>query len=135
MQSNTLPFCCRLYEFQLESGNYFLHEHPACASSWKLPCVRRVLAMAGVEAGVGHMCRHGMEQADNDGPGLVRKPTRFMTNAGEVLKGVAAKCGGGHRHIPLEGSGRCNKARIFPEGLCHAICRGLRKQVVKDTTR
>ena len=30
-----LEFVCRLYQEQIDSGRYFIHEHPEGASSWK----------------------------------------------------------------------------------------------------
>ena len=32
---NHLKFCMMLYKIQMESGMYFLHEHPYSATSWK----------------------------------------------------------------------------------------------------
>ena len=32
-----LKVCLELYQAQIDNGLYFLHEHPASASSWKLP--------------------------------------------------------------------------------------------------
>eukprot|EP00972_Heterocapsa_arctica_P085543 12608343-Heterocapsa_arctica.AAC.1 len=30
-----LRFCCELYELQIRCGDYFVHEHPAGATSWR----------------------------------------------------------------------------------------------------
>ena len=38
-------FCCELYELQIRRGDYFVHEHPAGATSWRCECVRRILAI------------------------------------------------------------------------------------------
>ena len=72
-----LKFCCELYELQVKAGRYFLHEHPVQATSWRLPCIQRVLALPGVHTCIGDMCRFGMWLADGEGPGLVRKTTKF----------------------------------------------------------
>ena len=32
-----LKFCCKVYKLQIESGRYFLHEHPWAAKNWKSP--------------------------------------------------------------------------------------------------
>ena len=37
-----LEFMVKLYRRQAECGRYFLHEHPAHASSWKEPCMVRL---------------------------------------------------------------------------------------------
>ena len=51
-----LDFCLQIYEHQNSRGRYFLHEHPAQASSCGVKRVRRLLAMPGVERVVGHQC-------------------------------------------------------------------------------
>ena len=33
-----LEFVCDLYREQMRHGRYFLHEHPAYATSWQEPC-------------------------------------------------------------------------------------------------
>ena len=34
-----IKFVFELYDMQVRSGRYFLHEHPATATSWTLPVV------------------------------------------------------------------------------------------------
>ena len=36
-------FCTKLYDMQWNAGRYFLHEHPAEASSWSEPCMTRLM--------------------------------------------------------------------------------------------
>ena len=43
-----LAWCCRLYLKQVARGAYFLHEHPALATSWKDPHVAEVLGHSNV---------------------------------------------------------------------------------------
>ena len=38
-----LAWCCRLYRRQIERGAYFLHKHPAQATSWPERDIRSVL--------------------------------------------------------------------------------------------
>eukprot|EP00972_Heterocapsa_arctica_P031350 4617533-Heterocapsa_arctica.AAC.1 len=33
-----LRFCRELYELQIRHGDYFVHEHPASATSWRCEC-------------------------------------------------------------------------------------------------
>ena len=40
-----LQFMCGLYKAQKDAGRYFLHEHPAGASSWSERCIQEVLAI------------------------------------------------------------------------------------------
>ena len=38
-----LEFTCKLYDYQISQGRWFLHEHPVGASSWKEKCVRGIM--------------------------------------------------------------------------------------------
>ena len=76
-----LHFCIELYHLQMGEGRYFLHEHPDKATSWRHPKMTELLRREGVMRLVGHMCRHGMTARDQDGEGLVLKPTGWLTNA------------------------------------------------------
>eukprot|EP00972_Heterocapsa_arctica_P088524 13051748-Heterocapsa_arctica.AAC.1 len=103
-------FCIGMYEEQVRRGDYFLHEHPAGASSWKLPEMIRLTSLPGVERVIGHMCAHGMWQVDDQGPGLIKKATGFLTNSPRIAARVGVKCAGDHRHIHLMG-GRATYAQ------------------------
>ena len=39
-----IKFVFELYDIQVRSGRYFLHEHPATATSWRLPVVTEFCA-------------------------------------------------------------------------------------------
>jgi len=115
-----LKFACKLYEVQRELQLYFLHEHPTSASSWKESCVTELLQKPGVQKVNSDMCVYGMEQEDEQGRALIKKPTSFMTNAPAIARRLAVKCQGGHRHITLIG-GRAKRAEIYPQQLCREI--------------
>ena len=66
--------------------------------------------------------------------GLVKKPTGFMSSSPYVLTELDRKCLGGHEHIPLVG-GRAAGAAIYPQELCEAICRGIRRQKTQNKSR
>ena len=51
-----LQFAVDVYWDQVARGKFFLHEHPATASSWDLPMIKE-LAEHGVEIVTGDMCR------------------------------------------------------------------------------
>ena len=38
-----IEFVCQIYRMQMQSGNWFLHEHPAGASSWGLREVKQIM--------------------------------------------------------------------------------------------
>ncbi len=44
-----LTFVAEVYAWQNERGAYFLHEHPWRATSWKLDCLKAVVALDGAE--------------------------------------------------------------------------------------
>ena len=78
------------------------------------------------------MCRHGIFQVDELGPALVKKPTRFMTNAPMVLKAIAVRCTKGHRHITLQRGPGAGDAQAYPRDLRRKICLGIKRQCVAD---
>ena len=51
------------------------------ASSWKLPCIEELANNPMVLKAKTHMCQFGMIAVDEDGEGLVKKPTTMMTNS------------------------------------------------------
>ena len=133
-----LKFTMRLYEEQAKNGRYFLHEHPHTASSWATEEVMHMSTMPSVEVAVCHMCRFGMMSCDQEGPGLVKTPTRFMSNSPEVCKKLERRCTNigkadkeKHRHVLLV-EGRASACQEYPKALCQAVCEGVALQKKKD---
>ena len=56
-----ISFVVSLYRDQIEGNRYFLHEHPAGASSWRLPVVEELLQVPGVQRINGDQCQYGAE--------------------------------------------------------------------------
>ena len=50
-----------LYKQQVLAGRYFLHEHPLCATSWKLDCILGVMDMNGVGSEWCDQCQYGQD--------------------------------------------------------------------------
>ena len=118
--------CMREYEEQRKNGRFFLHEHPDSATSWQLKEVVVMSMSGGVEIEHVDMC--------GDGKGLVRKRTKVMSNAPEVLKRIARQCSNGpgkqdtdHKHVQLIG-GKAKRAQIYPRAFCKAVCEGVGAQ-------
>ena len=113
-----LEFAISMYWDQIERGRFFLHEHPANATSWSLPQVQQLERHPGVQVVVGDMCRWGMKVASderNEGDAkLVKKPTKWMTNSPLLAKLLQARCSGDHEHQRLEGSNLTEKAASYP---------------------
>jgi len=120
-----------MYKLQVEQGRYFLHEHPLGAWSWKLPEVINLMQLPGIERVRGDMCQHGMTIEDKQGVAPACKPTGWLSNSNIILQELNKLCIGGHRHADLT-NGRAAKAQVYPEKLCLAILKGLRKQLIKD---
>eukprot|EP00973_Karenia_brevis_P080971 11232062-Karenia_brevis.AAC.1 len=76
-----LKFCAQVYQIQMDAGRYFAHEHPLTASSWKQPCMQRVLKDDRVIRTKAHMCAYGMTTKKGNETCPVLKPTSFMTNS------------------------------------------------------
>ena len=132
-----MRFVCELYELHLTSGRYFLHEHPASAISWPMPCVEAVKDLPGVDTVVGDQCQYG-QQAENGNP--IEKGTRWMSNSPRILEQLGERCAGrsglcskdqGGRHEICRGRVAKDGA-IYPFQLCKAILTGIHWQLRED---
>ena len=127
-----LGFALSVYTWQVRRGRYFLHEHPASASSWKLEEVQAVRCLDGVTTMTCDACMFGMRAVDADGVERpVKKPTRWMSNAPRLLCSLGFRCDGKHAHTRLLG-GRAGAAAVYPPEMVVAIVRGLQAQREED---
>ena len=55
-----LEYAVPLYWEQISRGRFFIHEHPATASSWGLPMIKELERHPGVQIVTGDVCRWGM---------------------------------------------------------------------------
>jgi hypothetical protein len=132
-----MEFVTELYREQVLGGRYFLHEHPLCATSWALDCVRETMAMPGVDSEWGDQCQYGQE-AGTGSP--VKKPTRWMSNSPAILAKLRAKCHGKRGNCSRPGGGQhsscigrtARTAAIYPLKLCKAILQGCHAQLRED---
>lgn len=124
-------FAIKIYRIQSESGRFFLHEHPQSASSWRLPEMVSLMEDLKINKTATHMCRFGMRSQDEQGLGLVKKPTGFLTNSPHLRNQLNKQCLGGHRHVQLVG-GRAKACQVYPKGLCRAILRGIRAELTNN---
>jgi len=133
-----LAFMAEIYETQARAGRYFLHEHPATATSWETPPLRCVLAMQGTETVIGDQCMYGQTALGGE---PVRKRTRWMSNSKLILAELGHRCAGkagrcsrdGGRAWHLRARGRVARdAAIYPFKLCEAIIRGFSRQLQED---
>ena len=75
-----LNVACSLYEEQVKAGRFFIHEHPALATSWEEPAVKCVKKLANVQVSRVDACQYGMTGTYHGEDLPVKKPTRWMTN-------------------------------------------------------
>ena len=116
-----------LYKIQLREGRWFLHEHPAGASSWGLEEVRKMEKEEGVTIRVADQCMYGLKTLSKDKiirDKAVGKRTKFMTNSQGLAIELSQRCNASHQHQELV-SGRAKGAARYLEELCEATCRGL----------
>ncbi len=136
-----LQFLLELYQEQMEGGRYFLHEHPAHASSWTEQMVQDLLAIPGVERSDAEQCQYGASVLSGEHTGSpVKKPTGFCSNSPFLLAALSRRCTGhggacsrpqGGTHILCEGK-VAKDAAIYPPGLCRAIIKGATDQLRHD---
>ena len=114
-------FCTKLYDIQWRAGRYFLHEHPAEASSWHEKCISNLLQRHGVARVNGDLCQYGMTTTAEGVTGPARKRTGFLTNFPCIAQQLSKRCPNKlgkyvHQHIRLE-SGPKKAAQIYPPEL------------------
>ena len=133
-----LKISIKYYNERRKRGRYFLHEHPAHATSWREPEMVALTSQEDVYVVEGPMCRWGMKSRDASGIGYVRKPTKWATNSWELAKVLQSDCPNKgtdsrawHRHIQLV-NGRAKAAQIYPPALVTAILKGIREQMKAD---
>ena len=117
-----IDFCITLYTIQAKNGRYYLHEHPRHATSWKLESMQRFINKHQPKQVHANMCAFGMVSTDEQGKGLVCKPTTFMTNSSKLASLLSKHCNKQHRHVILM-NGRAKQAAIYPDALCDIICK------------
>ena len=113
----------------------FVHENPAHAKSWALPCIRRMAREAGVQIVEADQCMFGLKTWGKSRSQLIlaKKPTKFMTNSQVLGRELSRKCDGTHDHQQLI-DGRAKDAARYPPSLCRALCRGILKEKMLRAT-
>ena len=127
-----LEFCIRVYAYHMARGLHFPHEHPASATSWRVPSAEFLARSPLVVCVTSHMFAFGMMAEDGEGRlGPVYKPTRFMGNSTSIFRHVERRCPGCPEHVHLL-SGRAAQAAFYPRKLCQSVCKGVREQIELD---
>ena len=77
-----MDFVVTVYREQLDNGRYFVHEHPANATSWQLKSVENLMQASEVGRVVGDQCQYGSQVLRGSARGQpVRKPIGFMSSS------------------------------------------------------
>ena len=129
-----VEFCAAIYRLQSAAGRYWLHEHPANATSWNLKTITKLHMMPGVEKVRADQCMFGLVTEVRGETRPAKKPTSFLTNSWCVAKELDRRCDGGHEHFSLM-EGRAKKAAIYPKPLCEAVCKGIKEQKDYDSKK
>jgi hypothetical protein len=115
-------------QLQLNSGRYFIFEHPAGATSWKQPCVQKISMQPGVFVIQFDQCMLGLVTKVDQIP--TRKRTKIMTNIPALVKLLSVyKCDRSHDHCRIEGTEggvkRSVWAQCYPEALCNVLAKSV----------
>ena len=122
-----------LYDIQVRGGMYFLHEHPAQATSWTLPVVTEFCARyPHLYAVTAAMCQFGLETTGSDGETRpAQKLTRWLTNSPCLAETLERSCPKDHQHGHLLGK-QAQEAQVYPPKLCKAVVTGFTQQLRLD---
>ena len=126
-----LAFCAELDKMQIDSGRYYLHEHPTSASSWNEPCMQDIIKDPEHFTARIHMCAYEMKIPDKHGNEYIYKPTQFITNSPLVAARLERKCDQSHQRAQLQGS-RTKQAALYQNKLIDAVTKGINDQVKAD---
>ena len=131
-----LRFAAKVYRVQTEAGRYYVHEHPATASSWNEREIQNLARQENVEKVTSDLCMFGLTTRGSTPEERVaaQKRTIFMTNSPEMARALDRRCDGGHRHQHLV-QGRAKQSEEYTDELCQAMCIGVKNQVKWDKTQ
>ena len=120
-------FCIKIYRMQMEAGRMLMHEHPTCASSWKLPEIDSLKKEVGVYYRNIHMCAYGLKARNTKGDelGSAMKARGIMTNSWAVHRQVDRRCRKDHRHTHLQGANRAQQASQYTDEFCTHVLKAI----------
>ena len=118
-----LNFAMFLAKLQHDEGRFFVHEHPAGATSWARPSVLQVRALPGVREINFDQCRLGLRIEGSP----VKKTTKLLTNSEAVVARFINKrcnCTVPHRVIQgqlASGGSVAAHAAWYPDEMCRLL--------------
>ena len=98
----------------------FVIEHPACATSWSMPCVAELAAKNGCRFTMFDQCAVGLVSPTGE---PMKKRTKFLSNLDTVHTRFSARqCQCQTPHRVIQGSAEGVRLSVwsqrYPEGLC-----------------
>lgn len=125
-----VDYCMRAIRIQVAKGQRFMFEHPARATSWKLPCVEEIKNLPNVRCISFDMCAFGMTS-----PMLepIKKRTIIMTNDRRLCGLLKNRqCTRDHVHRRIEGSQLGHRlsrwCQVYPPALCDVLASCLHEE-------
>eukprot|EP00971_Amphidinium_carterae_P242037 4805384-Amphidinium_carterae.1 len=124
-----LQFAVFMAREQAVTERFFILEHPAGASSWKLDEVQSLKQDTGAEMIVFDQCRFNLRSPPADGSRPIQKRTCFLSNATEQVTNEFSQkfcnCSCKHRRIEgrVAGVQLSSYCALYPPELCRAIAR------------
>ena len=119
-----LNFAMFLAKLQHDEGRFFVHEHPAAATSWAKPGVQELRALPGVMEIDFDQCRLGLRIDGSP----VKKTTKLLTNSEAVVARFINKrcnCTVPHKIIQgrmADGSGTvAAHCAWYPDEMCRLL--------------
>ena len=106
-------------------GRMFLIENPAHSRLWQEKCMQRLMSLPGVKDVVCDMCCFNLQGRQG---GLMKKPTRWLSNCAEVLEMLDARCPGDHEHEECMGP-NTRLGQVYTYELAHAVVHGLQRSL------
>ena len=106
-------------------GRIFLIENPAHSQLWNEKCMQHLMSLHGVGDVVCDMCRFNLRGRHG---GLMRKPTRWLSNCSEILEELNKRCSGDHEHEECMGP-NTKIGQVYTYELAHAVVKGLQRSL------
>ena len=131
-------YVTELYRIQVREGRLFLHEHHDSTRGWALDCLEKVQQLPGVVNVTGDQCMYGLTATVKGDILPAERPTGFATNSADLASELSVRCNGMHSHgLSTDNSASAAAQAMggdpYPEMLCRAIRRGLRKHLARET--
>ena len=130
-----LTFSMMLCRKQASNGRLLMFGHPVRAQSWQIASVRQIMEFLGVMTVDFDFCQCGMSSQDAQGPGLVKKKIRTMTNSFQLARRLLkSQCPCDRRHVQLTNF-RAKACQEYPPTFCDEVCQVVKEELVSGSAK